>query len=211
LRIIIHINVFKSYELSRRFNINAEEMLAQDLVNELTSEISKALVIEATTNVESSVEWIKTAPQGVGYMEHLLSLTVKLAEAENKILDQSGRLGTNLVYLIGTEAAALFKTLTGFQAVGDIKATLGTHLYGTYEGRPVVRSLDVAANEIVLISKGDDMFNAALFYLPYMPLFVTSTMEGQDHNPLKSQKAAAAMAGIKTVAPALMSKIVITA
>ena len=44
-----------------------------------------------------------------------------------------------------------------------------------------------------------------------MPLFVTGAMEGQDHNPLKSQKAAAAMAGVKAVAPALMAKIKVTA
>lgn len=185
-------------------------MLAQDLVNELTSEISKALVIEAAGNVGGNLTWSKKSPQGVGYMEHLLSLSAVLAEGENAILDQSGRLGTNLVYLVGTQAAAVFKTLPGFKVVGDIKATLGTHLFGIIEGRPVVRSIDIASNEIILVSKGDDMFNAALFYAPYMPLFVTSAMEGQDHNPLKTQKAAAAMAGIKTVAPALLSKIIIT-
>jgi len=43
-----------------------------------------------------------------------------------------------------------------------------------------------------------------------LPLFVSNTMSGQDHNPLKAQKAVATQAAIDAPVNVLMTKITIT-
>jgi hypothetical protein len=40
-----------------------------------------------------------------------------------------------------------------------------------------------------------------------LPLYVTNMMDGQDHNPLKAQKAVAMQAGIDAPIGTLMTKI----
>jgi len=201
------IGLFKSYEMSRRFNINAEEVLAKDLVTELTTNLSTNVIRELYLHTPGTLEWDKQAPDGVSYMEHLLSFSAKIAQAENTILEQSGRLGGEIVYVVGTTVAGLLRALPGFVPATDVKAALGTHFYGTLDGRPIIRSIVMPNDEMILVSKGDDVFTASVVYSPYMPLFVTDTFNGQDHNPLKSQKAAAAMVGIKSVMPNLSTKV----
>jgi hypothetical protein len=201
------IGLFKSYEMQKRFNINPEEVLAQDLVTELTTNISTDVVRKLYQSTPGALTWDRKAPDGIGYMEHLLSFTATLAEAENKILEQSGRIGNEIVYVVGTSVAGIMRAMTGFKPATDVKATLGTHFYGTLDGRPVVRSTVLPADEMIVVSKGDDPFTAAVVYAPYMPLFVTDTFHGMDHNPLNAQKAAAAMAGSKAVVPTLATRI----
>jgi len=201
------IGLFKSYEMSKRFNIDSEEVLAKDLVGELTTNISTAGIVELYTNTKGTLTWDKKAPTGVSYMEHLLSFQATIAEAENAILEQSGRIGGDIVYVVGTSVAGLIRSLPGFVPATDVKASLGTHLYGTLDGRPVVRSIVMPKGEMLLVTKDDDFFTSPLVISPYMPLFVTDTFQGMDHNPLASQKAAASMTGIKSVVPTLATKV----
>ena len=201
------IGLFKSYEMQKRFNIDPEVVLAQDLVNELTTNISTDVVKKLYLATPQGLTWDRKAPDGVGYMEHLLSFTATLAEAENKILEQSGRIGNNIVYVVGTSVAGILRAMTGFVPATNVKSTLGTHFYGTLDGRPVIRSTVIPNDEMIVVSKGDDPFSAAVVYAPYMPLFVTDTFHGMDHNPLNAQKAAAAMAGSKAVVPTLATRI----
>jgi len=201
------IGLFKSYEMQKRFNIDPEIVLAQDLVNELTTNISTDVVRKLYLATPQGITWDRQAPSGVGYMEHLLSFTATLAEAENKILEQSGRIGNNIVYVVGTSVAGILRAMTGFVPATNVKSTLGTHFYGTLDGRPVIRSTVIPNDEMIVVSKGDDPFSAAVVYAPYMPLFVTDTFHGMDHNPLNAQKAAAAMAGSKAVVPTLATRI----
>lgn len=203
------IGLFKSYEMQKRFNINPEETLAQDLVNELTTNISTDVVRKLYQATPGSLTWDRTAPSGVGYMEHLLSFQAIIASAENKILEQSGRIGNDIVYIVGTGVAGILRAMPGFVPAQNVKATLGTHFYGTLDGRPVIRSIVLPAGEMLVVSKGDDPFTAPVVYAPYMPLFVTETFGGQMKNPLNAQKAAAAIAGSKAVVPQLATKITV--
>jgi hypothetical protein len=201
------IGLFKSYSMSQRFGMNVEEAIAKDLTQELTSEVSSAVVMEAYLNANGETEWSKTAPDGVSYIEHKLTLFDALAEAESEILNNAGRVGSAASIVAGTKAAATIKTLPGFKPADRVVASLGTHFFGTIDGKPVIRTTVIPENEILLISKGSSMFDTSLVYAPYMPLFVTSLAQGQDHNPLKSQKGVALQAGIKAVVPMLITKL----
>lgn len=187
--------------------MNTEEILGQDLVNELNSTLSAKVVRELYRGAASTLTWDKQAPSGVSFTEHILSFTAKLAQAENTILAQSGQLTGNISYIVGSDVAGILRAMPGFVPVTDVRASSGTHLYGTLDGRPVIRSLVMPSDEMIMATKSDDGFSSSVVYAPYMPLFISNQMNGQDHNPLKAQKVAATMCGIKSVNPFLSTKI----
>jgi len=202
--------VEKAFALKQRFGLNAEELIAKDLTIELNSEISTQAVKQAYLNAIGVTQWQKTPPAGVSYIEHQLTFMNTLAQAEAQILSNAGRLN-NTALLVGGDAAAIIRALPGFQPAPEMVATLGTHFFGTLDGKPVLRSSVVPDAEMLMISKGTSMFDTSLVYAPYLPLFVTNMTDGIDHNPLKSQKGVALQAGMIAPVPTLITKITIVA
>jgi len=196
--------------MSKRFGTNPDELIAKDLVTELNAELSKATIIEAYTKATGVVEWSKTPPAGVSYTEHKLTFFDAMANAETEILNNAGRFNGSSVLVAGTSAAAVIRTMPGFIPADNLVAALGTHFFGTLDGKPVIRSIVLPTNEMLVISKGSGYFDNALVYSPYLPLFVSNAMDGQDHNPLKSQKAVATQAAITAPVYTLITKIKIT-
>ena len=203
------IGLFKSYQLSRRFGTDPDEMIAKDLVQELNAEASNAAVMTAYLNATGNIVWKKTPPQGVSYTEHKLTFFDALATAEAQILSQAGRFNGGTTYLAGQTAAAIIRTMPGFRPAEVQNAVLGTHYFGDLDGKPVIRTMGIPANTIVVISKGSGFFDAPVIFSPYLPLYVTNMMSGQDHNPLKAQKAVAMQAAIDAPVKTLMTKITI--
>lgn len=203
------VGLFKSFSLGKRFGINVEEAMAKDLTQELTTEVASSVVMEAYLAAVGNTEWDKAIPGGASYSytEHKLTFFDALADAESVILTNAGRSGGATAIVAGHKASAILKTMPGFVPAGDLNAVLGTHFYGTLDGKPVLRSDVIPTAEILLISKGSSMFDTSLVYAPYMPLFVTGMADGIDHNPLKSQKGVALQAGMKAVVPNLITKI----
>jgi len=195
--------------MSKRFGINVEETIARDLTTELTTEVASNVVMQAYLNAVGEIHWDKTAPDGISYTEHKLTFFDALAEAESQILTNAGRSGGQTALVVGVKASAILRTLPGFKPAGELNAVLGTHFFGTLDGKPVIRSMVIPDDVILLISKGSNMFDASLVYSPYLPLFVTNTADGIDHNPLKSQKGVALQAGIVAPVPTLITKLVI--
>jgi len=203
------VGLFKSYSLGKRFGINVEETMAKDLTQELTTEVASNVVMEAYVNATGNTEWNKATPDGISFTEHKLTFFDALSYAESMILTNAGRSGGASALIAGHEASALIRTLPGFKPAGDLNAVLGTHFFGTLDGKPVLRSSVVPANEILMVSKGTSMFDTSVVYAPYLPLFVTSMTDGIDHNPLKSQKGVALQAGMAAPVPTLITKITI--
>ena len=203
------IGLFKSYSLGKRFGINVEETMAKDLTQELTTEVASNVVMEAYVNATGNIDWNKTAPAGISFTEHKLTFFDALAYAESMILNNAGRSGGASALVAGHQATAIIRTLPGFKPAGDLNAVLGTHFFGTLDGKPVLRSSVVPDQEILMISKGTSMFDTSLVYAPYLPLFVTNMTDGIDHNPLKSQKGVALQAGMLAPVPTLITKITI--
>ena len=160
------IGLFKSYSMSQRFGVNVEESIARDLTQELTSEVSSSVVLEAYLNAVGSTTWSKTAPSGVSYTEHKLTFFDTLAQAESTILNNAGRFGTSTAIIAGSDACATIRTLPGFQLANNIVAALGTHFFGTLDGKPVIRTTVIPENTVLLVSKGKSMFDASVIYAP---------------------------------------------
>lgn len=205
------VGLFKSYSLGKRFGINVEESMAKDLTQELTTEVASNLVLETYVNATGNTNWDKTAPSGISFTEHKLTFFDALAYAESQILTNAGRSGGASALIAGHQATAIMRTLPGFKPAGDLNAVLGTHFFGTLDGRPVLRSSVVPESEILMVSKGTSMFDTSVVYAPYLPLFVTNMTDGIDHNPLKSQKGVALQAGMAAPVPTLITKITIIA
>ena len=205
------IGLFKSFSLGKRFGINVEESMAKDLTQELTTEVASAVVSQAYMNAIGNTDWDKAIPGGASYSytEHKLTFFDAIADAEAVILGQAGRSGGATTLIAGHKASAILRTLPGFKPAGDLNAILGTHFFGTLDGKPVLRSSVIADAEIIMVSKGSSMFDTSLVYAPYMPLFVTGMSDGIDHNPLKSQKGVALQAGMAAPVPQLITKITI--
>jgi len=201
------IGLFKSFAMSKRFGINPEEMIAKDLVQELNAETSNNAVLTAYINAVGTVEWNKKAPTGVSYTEHKLTFFDALASAEAQILGNAGRMNGASVIIAGTTASSTLRTMPGFVAEEQQNAVLGTHYFGTLDGKVVIRSMALPADEMVIISKGSSFFDSPVVFSPYLPLYVTNMMDGMDHNPLKSQKAVAMQAGIDAPVGTLMTKL----
>jgi len=205
------VGLFKSYSLGKRFGINIEETMAKDLTQELTTEVASNVVLTAYLAATGNTDWSKAAPSGISFTEHKLTFFDALAYAESEILSNAGRSGGASALIAGHQATALIRTLPGFKPAGDLNAVLGTHFFGTLDGRPVLRSSVMPDSEIIMVSKGTSMFDTSVVYAPYLPLFVTNMSDGIDHNPLKSQKGVALQAGMLAPVPTLITKITITA
>jgi|GEM_PF-2789449 len=205
------IGLFKSYSIGKRFGINVEETMAKDLTQELTTEVASNVVLEAYVKAVGATNWSKTAPAGISFTEHKLTFFDAIAFAESTILNNAGRSGGATALIAGHQASAIIRTLPGFNPAGDMNAVLGTHFFGTLDGKPVLRSSVIPDSEILMISKGSSMFDTAVVYAPYLPLFVTNLSEGMERNPLKSQKGVALQAGMIAPVPTLITKIVVTA
>lgn len=205
------IGLFKSFSLGKRFGINVEESIARDLTQELTTEVASGVVMEAYLGATGNTTWDKAIPDGASYSytEHKLTFFDALSDAESTILGNAGRSGGQAALIAGLKATAIIRTLPGFKPAANLNAVLGTHFFGTLDGKPVIRTTVIPENEVLLVSKGTSMFDNAVVYAPYLPLFVTNTSEGIDRNPLKSQKGVALQAGMAAPVPTLITKITI--
>jgi len=206
------IGLFKSFSMGKRFGINVEETMAKDLTQELTTEVASGVVLKAYLAATGNTVWDKEVPSGASYSytEHKLTFFDALAEAESVILTNAGRSGGATAIIAGHKASSVMKTLPGFKGAGELNAVLGTHFYGTIDGKPVIRTSVIPTNELILVSKGTSMFDTSVVYAPYLPLFVTSMTDGGiDHNPLRNQKGVALQAGMVAPVPTLITKLTI--
>ena len=121
-------------------------------------------------------------------------------------MQNAGR-GNVSVIIAGSVASATLAMLPGFQRT-EVNAS-GPALYGTLDGISVIRSPQSDPNRILTIYKGTSMFDAAVVYAPYMPLFVSNTLP-VPNNVLQRQGIACVWAGMKVVAPAFINAVDIT-
>lgn len=200
---------FASFAFQNRFGKTAIDEVATDLTQELTRVMNTRAVTElATTAKQTTIEFDRTAPQGVSYAEHKLSFVDTIAEAEIALHKASGANAINRI-IVGSTAAATLRGMPDF-VMDEDASRVAVGLYGYYDGIPVIRATNVKGVEdgdMVCINNNDsNYFNAPLVYAPFMPLMVTNTVQ-HANNPFRNTMAAGVWAGIKTVNPNLGLKV----
>lgn len=201
------VGMFKAYAMKKRFGSIAEDEMITDLTNAITAEVGNTLIYNIEQNVTGpTVEWNRTHTN-YSWAEHKLELKDKIVMSESNILQNAGR-GNVSVIIAGPTAAGYLAMLPGFTRT-EVNAS-GPALYGTLDGISVIRSPQSSANRIVTLYKGTSMFDAAVVYSPYMPLFVSNTLP-VPNNVLQRQGIACVWAGMKVVAPAFINAVDIVA
>jgi hypothetical protein len=202
--------LFKAYSMGKRFNMDPSTQMAKDLTTELSSEISGAAIMKAYFAAVGNTNWDKTGnvALGISYTEHKLTFNDSLADAESVILGNAGRTTGSMVYVCGTKASATLRTLPGFTKMNTQNATMGAHLYGSYDGVPVIRAINIPDNEMLIISRGTSSFDSAIIFGSWMPLTIVD-VKGDHRNPLKNSKGIASMNALDVVQANLITKITI--
>ena len=203
--------LLQDFEMQNRFGTVAEDELARDLVAAINAEIGGALISLIGTNTQgTAVDFDKTPTSGVGLNEHYQSFKIKLRQAEANLVKNAGRGAVNTI-IADVDSCAVLASLVGFQQLTD-GDTIGAHIYGTLDGKTIVRVNDtsiLAANTIRLIHKGNSPFEGPAVWSPYMPLVVTSTLQNLD-NPLQNQRAAAVFGAVDVLVPNFITSMTIS-
>jgi hypothetical protein len=183
---------------SKRYNMDLDGEVAQDLTVSINNEIMNTAVGLLTSNIPGAnvSSWERMPTDGISYFEHLPTLKYALNDNAALMVKTAGR-GTVNTLVAGRKAAAILKTLPGFVQVFDDNS-FGPHIYGHLDGMVVVRvPYSTVLNDLTIIGlyQGPNNYEAPLVYSPLMPLYVTNTMQ-MGFNPFQNQRAAASWAGL---------------
>lgn len=206
-----------NFNFQNRFGRTAVDETAQDLSTEITrllnTNIVSRIVLGANSRATSDaannlVTWNSNPPSGVSYAEHKLTFIDAVSNAESNLHNLSGSNSINR-YIGGRKAVARLRGMPGFVGAPDA-AEVSIGLVGTYDGVPVIRATGVIDDDrLYPISNPQGYFNAPLAYSPYMPLFITNTIQSPN-NPFQGTTAAAVWSGITPLNDNLVTRIDLT-
>lgn len=211
------IGLFKKFSMQKRFGISGEEEIALDLTNAINNEIFGELLLgisAAITSTSAGVTFDAAVPDEISEYAHRKAMQFAHDEAEGDLVQRAGRGSVSFV-IAGMTAARYYKSLDGFTKLYDGNGISGAHLYGTYDGIPIIRvPLGLAQGGMdpkvaYMGFKGNSPFEAAATIAPFMPLTVTGMLP-LGPNPLTSQRAAAMMTGVEILVPNFLTKLTLT-
>lgn len=211
------VGLFKKFSMQKRFGISGEEEIAMDLTNAINNEIFGKLLLGVNAAIAATgagVTWDAGVPTEISEYAHRKAMQFAHDEAEGDLVTRAGR-GSVSFIIAGSTAARYYKSLDGFVKLYDGNGISGAHLYGTYDGIPVIRVPLTAANggmdpKVAYMGfKGNSPFEAAVTIAPFMPLTVTGMLP-LGPNPLTSQRAAAMMTGVEVLVPNFLTKLTLT-
>ena len=207
----------EAYQLKKRFGVNGEQMMVEDLTAAINMEIMNeavgiiqanmpAIVLQDTTG---ATVWKRQPQQGVDYFSHKMTIMDTLADSNSLLMETAGRGSVNC-HIAGNRVAAIMSTLPGWQGLFD-DDSYGPHIYGKLNGIPVVRIPQNAILDkwtVLSIHKGKTPFDAPLVYAPYMPLVLTQLIP-QAYNVFMQQQGAAVWAGLDPLVSNLTTQMVV--
>lgn len=199
--------ILMEFSFQKRFGRSAEDEVASDLTSEMTRVLNTRAIKQLARSATGNTTWLAKPPSSVSYKDHKDTFLDVIAAAEAKLAQNAGRGSINRM-VAGTTAAAILRSMPGFQALpSGTEHQVG--LYGYLDGVPVIRATNILPDkEIICVYRGKGYFEAPLVYAPYMPLFVSDTMQ-VTKNPLRHQRVAAVWAGITPVIKTFVTKITI--
>ena len=206
------LGIFKQFTLEQRFGIDGKERLAvrltQELNNELTNEAIAKLI--AFCPADSLEEWNKTPAAGTTWIEHKLEFLDVIARAENNLQQKAGR-GRITTLVCAPNVATIIRNLPGFVPAGIVGP--GATIYGTLDDITVVRAPQLAmepdaptANSAFAVYRGEEPFDGAAVYAPYMPIVAIEDVP-VENTILMKRNGVAHMAGIAVPSPNFITRI----
>jgi hypothetical protein len=206
------LGIFKEFTLEQRFGIDGKERLAVRLTQELNNELTNEAIAKMIGHCpKDSVEvWNKKPVMGTTWIEHKLEFLDVLARAENNLLQKAGR-GKISTLVCSPNVATIIKNLPGFVASGVVGP--GATIYGTLEDITIVRAPQLAetkdsptANSAFAVYRGEEPFDGAMVYAPYMPIVSIEDVP-VENTVLMKRNGVAHMAAIACPSPNFITRI----
>lgn len=196
--------------LRKRFGTDLSDQVSADLVSQITSSVmfnaiaklrAAAIRNEATTG--TTITWTFRAPDGVADVDHRRTFDDKLIEATGEMYKIAGK-GEVSTLIVGTKGKQILKT-AGMRMIKN--AVSGPHLCGMYDTVPVYYAPNtvLGENEILVIYRGANWYEAPLVYAPFLP--VTTVSGKATDNVLTNAQAAYHAAGLESVMDGFVIKI----
>lgn len=188
-----------AYELNKEYGQDMQQLLATQAVGEIQAEIDNEITSDLyrIANAGPEVTWSRTAPLGVGTVEHYDSFWLKLIEGSNQIFGATKRAHANFM-ICGLNVDSVVKGMRNFQSQEDLGA-VGPHKIGTLGNMNVYVNPFFDPDVFVLGYKGSTMLDAGYVYCPYMPILTTAML--QDANTFDTRQGWACMDGKKAINP----------
>jgi hypothetical protein len=205
------IGLIKNWEMEQTLGINVmDDLTVQSLVSGLTSEIDSAIIATINANKVGNTNYTFAAGTGVTVDQQRQDFLHTILAAGTVLAGNAGR-GLINCLVVGNHASSVVGGLKGFKADAAAANQIGPHLYGTFDGIPVIRVIQtniVATDDVIGIFKPDMPFQAAAVNGIWMPLFMTNTIQSFT-NPLMSQRMAATIQSVDPMLPKFATGITI--
>ena len=210
------LGIFKQFTLEQRFGIDGKERLAVRLTQELNNELTNEAIAKviAACPKDSIEEWNKTPKAGTTWIEHKLEFLDVIARAENNLQQKAGR-GRISTMICSPNVATILRNLPGFVPAGIVGP--GATIYGTLDDITIVRAPQLAMdpnsptmNSAFCIYRGEEPFDGAAVYAPYMPIVSIEDVP-VENTILMKRNGVAHMAGIAVPSPNFITRINVVA
>lgn len=200
-------SIHKNFAATQRFG---EDMINQDmvntLINEITAEINYKISNDLLRDAVGETKYDPNARDGVAQYDHKQEFMDRWAMANVKLRQNAGK-GSIQTILAGDYVCAMFDTIPRFQA-SNITAD-GCHIYGTIDGKTVIRCPHYNPLVAVGVYRGEGNFNTGYVHAPFMPLYVDGSIPSPDSIIIK-EGLVTTWAAFKTLIPAYFTKFTLT-
>lgn len=198
--------------LKKRFGNDLADDISADLVSQITSSVMNQAIaklrqsaIRNEVATGNALTWKFFANDGVSEADHRRTFDDKLIDATGEMYKIAGK-GDVSTLVVGTRGKQILKT-AGMRMIKS--AVSGPHLCGMYDSVPVYYAPNtiLAENEILVIYRGANWYEAPLAYAPFLPV---TTVSGKSvNNVLTNADGAFHSAALESVMDGFVIRITI--
>ena len=201
-------SMLQQFAGKKRHGMSWADDVSKELVAQMNREVGGQLISLIKGNAVGLETFYKKPGAGYSPYAQRQELDVAIANAGATIYNNAGR-GDVSVIIAGRLLCAYLKSLDKFKQAAGVVGQYGPHLYGTYDGIPVIRDSERMGDyEATCLYKGSN-WDAAGVWAPYMPLTTTDNITtGRFENPLTSQKAVCQVAAVESIQPKFATSLV---
>lgn len=197
------------YTLQKRFGRAMDVEVANDLRAELNAEVASAAIVALYQNLVGEVTYPKTPAPGTSAYEHRMMFRDCINNTTNQIITNIGK-GRVSYIIAGGNLFTVLASQPGFKFF-ETGSEIGPHVAGQLDDITIIRAVSnnlVPADEGIAGYRGANWFESGVVYAPYLPLFITGTV--QIGSAFQQAMGAAHAAAIEMVVPEFTTKIRLT-
>lgn len=204
-------STLSEYVVKKKFGAELNNEITADLVAQINSSVME----DAITNLRASalkseelsgtvINWSMTPSAGTADIDHRATFDDVLIDAVGVMNDITGR-GQISAIITGTKGKKIFKTIG--MTMYKTGSEGGTSLTGEYDGVPVyyAPATVLGRNEILVIYRGQNWYESALVYAPFLPV---TTISGRSSGSVfENASGVFHAAGLESVIDGFVAKI----